>query len=146
MAPPAAGSVPPPNSSMSTRVFESATLSMAFMSVRKELYVERSFSRDWSSPMDTIMRSNTGSSDVSDVGMSIPHWNIYCRRPVVFRHTLFPPALGPEIRRMRFWGVRVTVSGTIAFFSRFRDLSRRGWRALRSLRAPSSLTTGIPAT
>ena len=62
------------------------------------------------------------------------------------RHTLFPPALGPEIRRMCFCGVRVTVSGTIAFFSRLKDLSRRGWRAFLSLREPSSLTTGIPAT
>ena len=37
MAPPAAGSVPEPNSSISTSVFASASCSIAFMSARKEL-------------------------------------------------------------------------------------------------------------
>ena len=55
---------------------------------------------DWSSPMLTIILSKTIISDVSEVGTGIPHWNIYCRSPIVFRHTDFPPALGPEMRSM----------------------------------------------
>ena len=118
---------------------------MAFMSERKLLYVERSFSRDWSSPMDTMIRSKTGSSDVSEVGMSMPHWNMYCNRPTVLRHTDFPPALGPEIKRMRFSGVSVTVSGTMLFFSFRRLFSSSGCRAFRRLSDPSSDSTGMPA-
>ena len=131
IAPPAAGSVPEPNSSISTRVFSSALESISFMLPRKELYVLRSLSMDWSSPMSTMILSKTSISDVSDVGISIPHWNMYWRRPTVFRHTDFPPALGPEIRRMCLSGVSVAVRGTISFFSLRRALSRSGCLALR---------------
>ena len=81
---------------------------------------------DWSSPMSTIMRSKTMSSDVSDVGMSMPHWNMYWSRPTVLRQTDFPPAFGPDMRSMCFCGVRVTVRGTISFFSFFRARSSSG--------------------
>ena len=100
---------------------------------------------DWSSPMLTIILSKTGSSDASDVGMSIPHWNIYWRSPTVFRHTDFPPALGPDMRRMCLAGLRLAVRGTMAFFSLRSALSRSGWRALRRLSSPLSDITGIPA-
>ena len=102
-------------------------------------------SRDWSSPMLTMIRSNTGSSDVSDVGTSIPHWNMYCSRPTVFRQTDLPPALGPDMRRMCFWGVSVTESGTISFFSFLSAFSRSGCRALRRFISPVSEIRGIPA-
>ena len=96
--------------------------------------------------MLTAMRSNTGSSELSEVGMSIPHWNIYWSSPTVLRQTDLPPALGPDISRMRFCGVRVTVSGTMLRPSRERAFSSSGWRALRRDRLPSSEMTGIPAT
>ena len=145
IAPPAAGSVPEPNSSMRTRVSLPAEASISFMSARKELYVLRSFSSDWSSPMLTIMLLKTGSSEASEVGMSIPHWNMYCSRPTVLRQTDFPPALGPDISRMCFAGVRFTVCGTISRPSFLRDFSSMGWRALRRCSSPSSEMTGIPA-
>ncbi len=77
IAPPAAGSVPEPNSSIRTSVFESAFWSISLMFERKELYVLRSLSIDWSSPMSTMTLSKISISDVSDVGMSMPHWNMY---------------------------------------------------------------------
>ena len=100
---------------------------------------------DWSSPMDTMIRSNTGSSEVSEVGMSMPHWNMYCSRPTVLRHTDLPPALGPEIRRMCFSGVRVAVRGTIGRPSLRRAFSSSGWRAFRSSSSPFSDRMGMPA-
>ena len=145
IAPPALGSVPEPNSSIKIKVFSSATRSMSFISSRNDEYVLKSFSMLWSSPMLTMMRSNTGSSEVSDVGMSMPHWNMYCSRPVVFRQTDLPPALGPEIKRICFCGVRRTVTGTISFCSRLRALSRRGCRAFRRFNSPLWDMTGIPA-
>ena len=95
--------------------------------------------------MSTMMRSKTIISEVSEVGMSMPHWNIYWSSPTVFRQTDFPPAFGPEIRRMCFAGVRDAVRGTISFFSFLRALSRSGWRALRRFISPLSEITGIPA-
>ena len=86
----------------------------------------RSFSSDWSSPMLTTMLLKTGSSELSDVGISIPHWNMYCSRPAVLRQTDLPPALGPEMSSMRLAGVRLMVSGTMALPSRFSALSSRG--------------------
>ena len=95
--------------------------------------------------MLTMMRSKTGISDVSDVGISIPHWNMYWSSPVVFRHTDLPPALGPEIKRICLAGVRRMETGTMVFFSLPRALSRSGWRALRRFISPLSEMIGIPA-
>ena len=75
----------------------------------------------------------------------MPHWNMYCSSPVVFRHTDFPPAFGPEISSSLFLSVSVTVSGTICRPSAFRAFSSRGCLALRRLRLPSSDIMGIPA-
>ena len=145
MAPPAAGSVPLPNSSMSTSVLSSALASMSFMLVRNELYVLRSLSIDWSSPISTMMRSKMSISEVSEVGMSIPHWNMYWSSPTVLRQTDLPPAFGPDIRRMCFCGVRVAVRGTISFFSFFKALSRSGCLAFLRFISPLSEITGMPA-
>ena len=76
--------------------------------------------------MDTMIRSKTGSSDVSEVGMSMPHWNMYCNRPTVLRQTDLPPALGPEIIRMCLAGVRVAVNGTMDLPSFRRAFSSSG--------------------
>ena len=107
--------------------------------------MDRSFSRFWSSPMLTMILSKTGSSEVSDVGTGMPHWNMYWSSPAVFRQTDLPPALGPETRSMRFFGVRVIVTGTIGRPSLARALSRSGWRAFRRFIPPSSDMTGTPA-
>ena len=45
-------------------------------------------------------------------GTGMPHWNIYCNRPTVFRQTDLPPAFGPEMSRMRCFCVRVISNGT----------------------------------
>ena len=81
---------------------------------------------DWSSPMLSRMRSKTGISEVSEVGISIPHWNMYCNRPTVLRQTDLPPALGPEISRIRLLGDRLTLRGTMGFPSFLRAFSSRG--------------------
>ena len=146
MAPPAAGSVPDPNSSMRTSVLLSAMASISFIESRKELYVLRSLSMDCPSPISAMILSNTTISDVSEVGMSIPHWNMYWSRPTVLRHTDLPPAFGPEIRSMCFCGVNVAVSGTISFLSLFRERSRSGCLAFLRLISPLSDMIGIPAT
>ena len=86
----------------------------------------RSFSRDWSSPMQTSSLSKIGSSELSEVGMSIPHWNIYCSRPTVFRQTDLPPALGPEISSILLSGFRFTLRAEILFPSFFRLFSSKG--------------------
>ena len=95
--------------------------------------------------MLTDILSNMGSSEVSEVGISMPHWNMYCSSPVVFRHTDFPPAFGPEISSMRLVGVRVMVSGTMLRPSAFRAFSSSGCLAFLRLRLPSVEITGIPA-
>ena len=76
--------------------------------------------------MLTSIRSNTGSSEVSEVGISMPHWNMYCNSPVVFRQTDLPPAFGPEMRRILFAGVSITVTGTMERFSLARAFSKSG--------------------
>ena len=145
MAPPAAGSVPLPNSSISTSERGPASRSIAFISCRNDEYVERSFSRLWSSPIESIICSKTGSSEVSEVGTSMPHWNMYCSSPAVLRHTLLPPALGPEMSRMCFSGFSSREMGTIFRPSPASAFSSSGWRAFRSTSRPSSEITGIPA-
>ena len=95
--------------------------------------------------MLTIILSKTGSSEVSEVGISIPHWNIYCNSPVVFRHTDLPPALGPEIKRICLVGVKMMETGTMVFFSFARALSRSGCLAFLRASSPSVEMIGIPA-
>ena len=95
--------------------------------------------------MSMKMLSKISISLTSDVGMSMPHWNIYCSRPTVLRHTDLPPAFGPEISRMCFSRFSERVSGTISFFSRRSEASSRGWRARRRLNSPLSERMGIPA-
>ena len=95
--------------------------------------------------MLTIILSKTGSSEVSEVGISMPHWNMYWRSPVVFRQTDFPPAFGPEIRRILLVGLSFTVTGTIALFSLAKALSSKGWRAFLRFISPSSEISGMPA-
>ena len=76
--------------------------------------------------MSMKMLSKIISSLTSEVGMSMPHWNMYCRRPTVLRHTDLPPAFGPEMSRMCFSFESESVSGTISFFSRRSEASSNG--------------------
>lgn len=48
----------------------------------------------------------------SCIGTSIPHCNIYCNNPTVLRQTDLPPALGPDIIRIRCFSVNSMSSGT----------------------------------
>ena len=51
----------------------------------------------------------------SCIGMSRPHCNMYCSNPTVFRQTDFPPALGPEMMRIRCFSSS-SISSGITFF------------------------------
>ena len=48
-------------------------------------------------------------------GMCMPHCNMYCKRPTVFRHTDLPPAFGPEMMSMRCSRLSLMSSGTTFF-------------------------------
>ena len=146
MAPPAAGSVPEPNSSIRIRLEELALCRSPFIFVRCELYVLRSFSMDCSSPISTKISSKMRNSEISAAGTRIPHWNIYCSNPAVLRQTDFPPAFGPDIISRCFCGVNVSVRGTICFFSLLRVASRMGWRPRMSLYSLSLDIMGFPAS
>ena len=112
---------------------------------RCELYVLRSFSIDWLSPISINISLNTGSSEDSAVVISMPHCIIYWSSPTVLRQTDFPPALGPEIRRILLSGFSCKSSGTIFFPSLFRFSSSNGWRALWRRTSPDTEMTGLPA-
>ena len=85
------------------------------MFTRCELYVLKSFSRDCSSPMSMSILWNIPNLLDSSTGTGIPHWNIYCNKPAVCRQTDLPPALGPEIRIIR-WSSFISISrGTTSF-------------------------------
>ena len=48
----------------------------------------------------------------SCIGTGIPHCNIYCSNPTVFRQTDLPPAFGPDIIRIRWFRFSSISSGT----------------------------------
>ena len=146
IAPPAVGSVPVPNSSISTRELSVAFARISFILVRWELYVLKSFSNDCSSPISMNMSSNILNSLTSLAGTSNPHWNMYCSIPTVLRHTDFPPAFGPEMTRRCLSGVRVRVRGTICFFSFLSAASRIGWRPFTIFMVSSCEMMGFPAS
>ena len=87
---------------------------------------------DCSSPMSMKIDRKTGSSETSDAGTGNPHWNMYWMMPVVFRQTDLPPALGPEMTRIRPWRSSRISSDTISRPWARRVCCRSGWRALRS--------------
>ena len=82
-----------------------------------------------SSPMSIMMFWNTPVFDLSLTGIDRPHCSIYCISPTVFRHTDFPPALGPEMIRMRLAPVSVISNGTIFLSCFSSDLCSSGCRA-----------------
>ena len=101
-----------------------------FMFTRCELYVLKSFSRDCSSPMSMSILWNIPNLLDSSTGTGIPHWNIYCNKPAVCRQTDLPPALGPEIRIIR-WSSFISISrGTTSFPFAFKLRYSRGCFAL----------------
>ena len=51
--------------------------------------------------MSIMMSSKRPALERSLTGMGRPIWSMYWSRPTVFRHTDLPPALGPEMIRMR---------------------------------------------
>ena len=63
-------------------------------------------------------------------GIGIPHCNMYCSNPTVLRHTDLPPALGPDIKRIRFLLDSLMSSGTTDFPFFFNDFSSNGCMAM----------------
>ena len=96
------GSVPVPNSSISTSERPAAPRRMFFMFSRCELYVLRSLSIDCSSPMSMNRSSNRPISEFSEAEIRNPFCIMYWSSPTVFRQTDLPPAFGPEMTRMCF--------------------------------------------
>ena len=86
-----------------------------------------------------------GNSEISDAGTSIPDCNIYCKIPTVLRHTDFPPAFGPEIRRILFSPLNSILRGTISLPSLERAFSKIGCLPLTILICLSSVKMGFPA-
>ena len=82
--------------------------------------------------MSMKMLSKTGSSETSETGTGNPHWNMYCTMPVVFRQTDLPPALGPEMTRMRLRRSSCKSSGTISRPAARSVCCNSGWRAFFS--------------
>ena len=66
----------------------------------------------------------------SCIGTSIPHCSIYCKSPTVFKHTDLPPALGPEIIRMRWWVFSSMSSGTTFLLCLANEICNKGWIAV----------------
>ena len=89
----------------------------------------RSSSIDCSSPMSMNILLNMPAWLRSCIGMSRPHCNMYCSNPTVFRQTDFPPALGPEMMRIRCFSSS-SISSGITFFPMFgkRELQQRMYR------------------
>ena len=98
---------------------------------------------DCSSPMSMNIEPKTGSSDISDAGTGNPHWNMYCTMPVVFRQTDLPPALGPDMTRMRLRLSSCMFSGTISRPCARRVCCSSGWRASLSTSLSSVETMGF---
>ena len=115
IAAPILGSVPEPNSSIRMREEALALRSICFMLTRCPEYVERSSAMLCSSPISIIMLMKMPERERSLTGIDSPHCSIYCRRPVVFRHTDFPPALGPEMTSRRRSVVSEMSNGTMVF-------------------------------
>ena len=65
--------------------------------------------------------------EASEAGTGMPHCIMYCKRATVFRQTDLPPALGPEMSRMRPREGSETSSGFISSPLLFRRAARRGW-------------------
>ena len=66
----------------------------------------------------------------SCIGTSIPHCNIYCNNPTVLRQTDLPPALGPDIIRIRCFSVNSISSGTTFFPCLARESCSNGCTAI----------------
>ena len=71
---------------------------------------------DCSSPMSMKIWSKMPMSEVLSIGTGRPHCIIYCSRPTLFRHTDLPPALGPEMIRIRFSGSNRMSNGTTSLW------------------------------
>ena len=69
-----------------------------------------------------------------------PHCIIYCTTPTVFRHTDLPPALGPEMTRMRSCLLRLMFRGTTSLPWLRNDSISAGWIAVYHS------TTGLRST
>ena len=117
-AAPSTGSVPEPNSSISTRLSESASSMMETMLVMCAEKVDRLCSILCSSPMSTNTFLYTEMLLFSATGSIRPHIAIRVSRPIVFKVTVLPPVFGPVMTRVlkslpRLTSIGTTFSGSI---------------------------------
>ena len=100
---------------------------------------------DCSSPMSMKMLSKIPAWLLSCTGINNPHCNMYCSRPTVFRQTDFPPALGPEIMRIRCLSFSVMSNGTTFFPCLANDICSNGCTAAAQSMTCLSARSGFRA-
>ncbi len=96
------GLVPTMISSMITRVFSSASASISLMTTIWPEKVECDWDRFWSSPMSARMREKMPRRESGPAGTWRPSITKRTQRPMVFRSTVLPPVLAPDMMRHRF--------------------------------------------
>ena len=89
------------------------------LSIPKALFkwaekVLRLWCKSWGSPMSAKTWSKGQNSLPSATGMGMPLCTMRVSSPRVFRATVLPPALAPEMMSQRFSGVSVRSMGTTA--------------------------------
>ena len=113
MAPPISGSVPEPNSSMTTNVLSVEFFTKNFIFCKCDEYVDKSFSIFCPSPISRKIESNMPVSLLSATGIGRPHCNIYCSKHTVLIHTDLPPAFAPDITIIRSRSLSLISRGTM---------------------------------
>ena len=144
-AAPSAGSVPPPNSSNSTKLFSSADERISAILRRWLENVLKLCSMLCSSPMSAVMRENTASSEPSLAGMCIPDCAIKVSRPTVFNVMVLPPVFGPVMIKVLKSPPRRKSMGTTTSMSESSSRCRvnsNGWRATLRLSHPFPFNVG----
>ena len=82
------------------------------MFLSRPLNVEREVSSDCASPMSAKISSKIGRRLPSRAGTGKPLWFIAAKSAIVLSATVFPPALGPEIIKIRLPSIKRTSTGT----------------------------------
>ena len=115
---PSSGSVPPPSSSMSARLFASARARMPMILLIWEENVDRFSSIDCASPISQKIDAKTETSVPSAAGRNRPQHAIMQNSPHIFSVTVLPPVFGPEINKKRSLPPKASETGIAVFGSR----------------------------
>ena len=117
----------------------STRLTILTIWVMWELNVESDCSMLCSSPMSAQTFAKTETCEPASAGIWRPDMAISVSSPMVFRHTVLPPVLGPVMTSVLNSSPIQMLVGTTPSS----DIS--GWRAERRLVTPSAVTSGATA-